>query len=189
MVPLEGRSAHTRVADFGVFVQSEALIDERLMLTAGMRADRSSNNGNTSKFYTFPKFSGSYRIPEVKPGLLGDREPVHVAAQQDRRPRPCTSQHRGHGGGSDPGADLKPKTVELGEHSLLGFRQLQPDFWALVQHATYPHQFGRKRLRLLAQGVGASGFGHRISFAVWSAGSSDCDSCPRESSRGSHAVA
>jgi TonB-linked SusC/RagA family outer membrane protein len=65
-------ASHTRVADFGVFVQSEALINERLMLTAGMRADRSSNNGNTSKFYTFPKFSGSYRMPELKPGLLDE---------------------------------------------------------------------------------------------------------------------
>jgi len=65
-------AAHIRVADFGVFVQSEALISERLMLTAGMRADRSSNNGNTSKFYTFPKFSGSLRIPDVKPGLLDE---------------------------------------------------------------------------------------------------------------------
>jgi TonB-linked SusC/RagA family outer membrane protein len=65
-------AAHTRVADFGVFVQSEALINERLMLTAGMRSDRSSNNGNTSKFYTFPKFSGSLRVPDVKPGLLDE---------------------------------------------------------------------------------------------------------------------
>jgi hypothetical protein len=51
-----------------VFVQTEALIDERLMLTAGMRADRSSNNGNISKFYTFPKFSGSFRVPEHQTG-------------------------------------------------------------------------------------------------------------------------
>jgi TonB-linked SusC/RagA family outer membrane protein len=65
-------AAHTRVADFGVFVQTEMLIDERLMLTAGMRSDRSSNNGNISKFYTFPKFSGSLRLPNIKPGLLDE---------------------------------------------------------------------------------------------------------------------
>src|SRR5207249_4566778 len=63
---------HTRVADFGVFVQTEALVAERLMLTAGMRADRSSNNGNISKFYTFPKFSGSFRTPDIKPGILDE---------------------------------------------------------------------------------------------------------------------
>jgi TonB-linked SusC/RagA family outer membrane protein len=59
------------VNDFGVFLQSEALIDERLMLTAGMRADRSSNNGDISKFYTYPKFSTSYRIPNL-PGVIDE---------------------------------------------------------------------------------------------------------------------
>ena len=63
---------HIRVVDFGVFVQSEALIAERLMLTAGMRADRSSNNGNISQLYFFPKFSGSYRIPDIKPLKLDE---------------------------------------------------------------------------------------------------------------------
>ena len=63
---------HIRVVDFGVFVQSEALVDERLMLTAGMRADRSSNNGNISQLYFFPKFSGSFRIPDIKPGKLDE---------------------------------------------------------------------------------------------------------------------
>jgi TonB-linked SusC/RagA family outer membrane protein len=60
------------VNDFGVFLQSEALIAERLMLTAGMRADRSTNNGSTGQFYKFPKFSSSYRIPDLVPGKLDE---------------------------------------------------------------------------------------------------------------------
>ncbi len=45
------------------------LLDEKLALNAGFRADRSSANGDRKKFYTFPKFSASYRF--VKP--LTDR--------------------------------------------------------------------------------------------------------------------
>jgi TonB-linked SusC/RagA family outer membrane protein len=41
------------------------LLDEKLAVNAGFRADRSSANGERDKFYTFPKFSSSYRF--VKP--------------------------------------------------------------------------------------------------------------------------
>ncbi|HEY2853864.1 MAG TPA: SusC/RagA family TonB-linked outer membrane protein [Gemmatimonadaceae bacterium] len=59
---LENNKMH--VEDFGVFVQSEALMWERFLLTAGMRADRSSNNGDVAKFYYFPKFATSYRLAQ-----------------------------------------------------------------------------------------------------------------------------
>jgi TonB-linked SusC/RagA family outer membrane protein len=67
---LENNKLH--VEDFGVFVQSEALMWEKFLLTAGMRADRSSNNGDVAKFYVFPKFASSYRIAQPKPGLLDE---------------------------------------------------------------------------------------------------------------------
>ena len=54
------------VYDFGVFAQSEALLWDKLLLTAGMRADRSSNDGDIAKLFIFPKFSGSYRMPQPK---------------------------------------------------------------------------------------------------------------------------
>lgn len=41
------------------------LLDERLALNVGFRADRSSANGDREEFYLFPKYSGSYRF--VKP--------------------------------------------------------------------------------------------------------------------------
>ena len=40
-------------------------LDEKLSLSAGVRADRSSANGDRSTFYAFPKYSASYRF--VKP--------------------------------------------------------------------------------------------------------------------------
>ncbi len=60
------------VNDFGLFAQAEMLWNERLLLTVGARADRSSNNGDTKKFFVFPKFSASYRLPELRPGLLDE---------------------------------------------------------------------------------------------------------------------
>jgi TonB-linked SusC/RagA family outer membrane protein len=60
------------VNDFGLFAQTEMLWRERLLLTVGARADRSSNNGDTKKFFVFPKFSASYRFPELRPGLVDE---------------------------------------------------------------------------------------------------------------------
>lgn len=57
--------ARQRVEDFGLFAQEELLmLDERLMLTAGINADRSSSNSDTDKLYWYPKVSGSYRFIE-----------------------------------------------------------------------------------------------------------------------------
>ena len=51
------------VRDLGIFGQEEVLLlNRRLLLTAGLRADRSSSNGNTDKFFLYPKFAGSYRF-------------------------------------------------------------------------------------------------------------------------------
>jgi TonB-linked SusC/RagA family outer membrane protein len=41
------------------------LFDETLLLQAGLRAERSSVNGDVDKYYVFPKVSASYRILDV----------------------------------------------------------------------------------------------------------------------------
>lgn len=57
--------ARQRIEDFGLFAQEELLLlDERLMLTAGVSADRSSANSDTDKLSWYPKVSGSYRLIE-----------------------------------------------------------------------------------------------------------------------------
>ncbi|MGH7579364.1 MAG: SusC/RagA family TonB-linked outer membrane protein [Gemmatimonadales bacterium] len=54
------------VRDLGIYGQEELLLlDRKLLLTAGLRADRSSTNGNTSKFFFYPKAAASYRV--IKP--------------------------------------------------------------------------------------------------------------------------
>ena len=51
------------IKDLGFFAQEELLAnDERLLLTAGIRADQSSLNADASKLYYFPKASASYRF-------------------------------------------------------------------------------------------------------------------------------
>jgi len=59
------------IHDFGYFAQEELLIKDRLLLTGAINEDRSSVNGNDSKFYSYPKFSASYRIP-VLPAWVND---------------------------------------------------------------------------------------------------------------------
>jgi TonB-linked SusC/RagA family outer membrane protein len=57
-----------RVRDFGVFAQEEFLaLDNRLLLTAGLRADRSSNNGDPDEYFLYPKAAASYRFPGLLP--------------------------------------------------------------------------------------------------------------------------
>jgi TonB-dependent starch-binding outer membrane protein SusC len=56
--------------DLGIFGQEEVLLaNRRLLLTAGLRADRSSSNGNTDKFFFYPKFAASYRFPRPFGGV------------------------------------------------------------------------------------------------------------------------
>jgi TonB-linked SusC/RagA family outer membrane protein len=59
----------TQERTFAMYAQEEIrLLDELLLIQGGLRAERSSMNGDIDKFYVFPKISGSYRIV----GLLGD---------------------------------------------------------------------------------------------------------------------
>lgn len=55
---------------FSYYGQEEFLtMADRLLLTAALNAERSSTNGDTAKFYAFPKFSASYNVPWLFRGL------------------------------------------------------------------------------------------------------------------------
>ena len=52
------------VKDFAYYAQEELLLlNERLLLTAAINAERSSVNGDDKKFFDYPKFAASYRLP------------------------------------------------------------------------------------------------------------------------------
>ncbi|MGH7460990.1 MAG: SusC/RagA family TonB-linked outer membrane protein, partial [Longimicrobiales bacterium] len=52
------------------------LLDDRLLVMAGLRAERSSVNGDIDKYYVFPKASGSYRFFE----LMGEGSELKLRA-------------------------------------------------------------------------------------------------------------
>jgi TonB-linked SusC/RagA family outer membrane protein len=59
----------TQERTFALYAQEEIrLLDELLLLQAGLRAERSSMNGDIDEYHVFPKVSGSYRIL----GVLGE---------------------------------------------------------------------------------------------------------------------
>ena len=47
------------------------LLNQRLALTGGVTAERTTNDGDIGKFYIYPRFSGSYRVPQFV-GFLND---------------------------------------------------------------------------------------------------------------------
>ncbi len=52
------------VKDLGYYAQEEVLaLNERLLLTGAVNAERSSVNGDDQKYYTYPKAAISYRLP------------------------------------------------------------------------------------------------------------------------------
>jgi TonB-linked SusC/RagA family outer membrane protein len=56
--------------DQGLFLQTTAqAFDDRLTLGAGVRGDRSSNNGDRAKYYIFPSAQAAYRFVNVLPGV------------------------------------------------------------------------------------------------------------------------
>jgi TonB-dependent starch-binding outer membrane protein SusC len=50
--------------DFAIYAQEEFFtLNDRLLVTAGINSEKSSSNGDQNKFYAYPKFSASYRLP------------------------------------------------------------------------------------------------------------------------------
>ena len=67
-IALGGNQAETEnitlVKEFAYYVQEELLtLHDRLFLTAATNSERASVNGDQDKFYTFPKYAASYRLP------------------------------------------------------------------------------------------------------------------------------
>lgn len=58
----------TKFQNDGFFIQEEALIADAISITGGVRFDRSTNNGNTDKFYAYPKAGISVNLTRL--GLI-----------------------------------------------------------------------------------------------------------------------
>jgi TonB-linked SusC/RagA family outer membrane protein len=79
--------ARSRSKDLGVFAQEEFLWNDRLLLTFGMRAERSSNNAFVDEWYYYPKAAASYRFTELMPGLVEEVKLRGAWGQSGNQPR------------------------------------------------------------------------------------------------------
>ncbi|BAH38506.1 MAG TPA: SusC/RagA family TonB-linked outer membrane protein [Gemmatimonas aurantiaca] len=74
--------------DQSLYVNEQALfLDEKLALNVGVRADRSSANGDREKYYLFPKYSGSYRFVKPFTDKLDEVKFRGAWGQSGNRPR------------------------------------------------------------------------------------------------------
>jgi TonB-linked SusC/RagA family outer membrane protein len=64
-----------RTKDSGIYLQEEvALLDDRLSILGGLLGERSSLNGDTSKYYVFPKAAAVYSL--IAPSKTGNTGPL-----------------------------------------------------------------------------------------------------------------
>jgi outer membrane receptor protein involved in Fe transport len=62
---LNATQLRTKYLNGGIFIQEEANIINAITLTAGLRLDRSSNNGDVSKYYYYPKAGISWNLTDM----------------------------------------------------------------------------------------------------------------------------
>ena len=74
------------VEDFGMFAQHEFLWKEKLLLTAGLRADRSTNNGDAGKYFYYPKASASYRFSNVIRNVIDEAKVRFAVGESGNQP-------------------------------------------------------------------------------------------------------
>ena len=70
---LNATQLRTQYLNSGIFLQEEATILNSITLTGGLRFDRSSNNGDVSKYYFYPKGGISWNLTDmgmIKQGLF-----------------------------------------------------------------------------------------------------------------------
>lgn len=65
---LTATQLRTKYLNGGIFIQEEANIINAITLTGGLRFDRSSNNGDVSKYYLYPKAGLSWNLTDM--GIL-----------------------------------------------------------------------------------------------------------------------
>jgi TonB-dependent SusC/RagA subfamily outer membrane receptor len=66
-----------RTKDSGLYLQEEiAVLDDQLSVLGGLLGERSSLNGDTGKYYLFPKVAAVYSL--IKPSKQGEHQPLDM---------------------------------------------------------------------------------------------------------------
>ena len=76
---------------------------------------------------------------EIQPGVLVEREGVHVAAQQHGGPRPRALQHRDDGRHRTAQVHLQREIAQLGEERVAGVRQGEAQLRTAMERAPQRH--------------------------------------------------
>ena len=76
----------TAAKDQSLYAQEQVLtLAQRLALTAGVTAERTTNDGDINKFYPYPRFSASYRVPQFA-GFLDELKLRFAYGQSGTQP-------------------------------------------------------------------------------------------------------
>ncbi|MEI9912136.1 MAG: TonB-dependent receptor [Bacteroidota bacterium] len=62
---LSAQQFRNKFQNQGIFIQEEASLNDAVNLTAGVRFDRSTNNGDAAKFYVYPKAGVSVNLTRL----------------------------------------------------------------------------------------------------------------------------
>ena len=89
---------------------------------------------------------------EVEPSVLGQRQGVHVGAEEDRRAGLGAVDQRGDGAEPAPEDRLEPEPLELLDDDRLGDRQIGPDLRVAMDPAADRHDVGQQRAGVGEQG-------------------------------------
>jgi TonB-dependent starch-binding outer membrane protein SusC len=144
------------------FYGQEQLItlNSRLTLTAGVTAERSTNDGDVAQFYYYPHYSGSYRIPQFVSFI--DEIKVRAAYGQSGNLAPYGSKYTGFNQTLLSGANGVANNLNLGDNNIKPEAEQETELGADVTFFHSRAQFSatiyQKRLTslLLQQGVAPS---------------------------------
>ena len=159
---------HTEQLDQSLYGQEQIMtLDSHLTLTAGVTAERSTNDGDVSKFYYYPHYSGSYRLPTIASFL--DEVKVRAAYGQSGNLAPYGSRYTGLNQTLLAGANGVADNLNLGDANIKPESEQEietgVDVTLFHSRAQFSATIYQKRLTslLLQQGVAPS-FGYQTQF-------------------------
>jgi len=125
--------------DQSVYVNAQVLaLEEKLALNYGVRADRSSANGDRDQFYNFPKYSASYRFVRPLTSKIDEIKFRFAKGQSGNRPRYADRDLLYANGGLIGG------NVSLVSNGLLGNPNIKPETMNELEYGTDMQFFGSR---------------------------------------------
>ncbi len=159
---------HTESLDQSFYGQEQLLLlNNRLTVTGGVTGERSTNDGDITKFYYYPHFAGSFRIPQFV-GFI-DEIKVRAAYGQSGNLAPYGDKYTPYNTTLIDGLNGIAQNQQLGDPSLEPESETETEFGfdatMFKSRAQFTATVYQKRLTnlLLSAGV-APGYGYSSTF-------------------------